>query len=53
MKLMPKDTLNNKILPECESVRLFSILLYAEKKYVTIEERKTEKFSWANSVIIK
>jgi len=22
---MPKDTLNNKILPECESVRLFSI----------------------------
>ena len=27
-------------------------LVYAEKKYVTIDEKTPQKFSWANSVII-
>ena len=49
IKLLPTDTLNSKIVPVCE---FKPYLVYAEKKYVTIEEKTSQTFSWANSVII-
>ena len=42
--MLPKDTLNSKIVPEYEIVRLFSICW--EQKSVTIEEKTPPKFSW-------
>ena len=49
--MLPKDTLNSKIVPEYEIVRLFSICW--EQKSVTIDEKTPPKFSWANSVFTK
>ena len=49
IKLLSKDTLNSKIVPMCE---FKPCLVYAERKNVTIEEKTSQKFSWANSVII-
>jgi len=36
MKLLPNDTLNSKIIHVCE---LKPFLVYAENKYVTIDEK--------------
>jgi len=50
MKLLPKDTLNSKKVPECEMVHLFS-KGWEKTRYHW--RKNTSMFSWANSVIIK